>query len=312
MTEENHRRNGGSRQLPSNPVEKHGYDWESGFDLAELDLEPASESQYADWILKHGGQVKEYKGRFWKHRWGFFQPIHYLARFHEGEIGKPGTLCWGYRAALHSESLHLANGGIPMHVHENLPSFGAYKLCKESRWNLRKCLKHLHIAPVMSSELISENGFELLKSTFERTGYGYRIILDKKNYKKWIDKHLNQSFIKIIGGFIEGRLVSFLIVFIIEDAAYLDAILMNDKARALQANSGLQFSIMRYLSKNIPSVFHVFDGLHIPEHPKLEKYKSKWSFDLKKIPAHFWIAPGCRSIIKFSFPHKHYRLTGQE
>lgn len=283
--------------------------WEEGFSVSSLKLGAASEIEYADWLTIQGYHVKEHRGRYWKKRFGFFEPVHWMAKLHEDEISNPCKHCWGYRAALKKESAHIANGSVPLHLHENVSGYGAHFLCKTRRWDLRKCLKHIEIKPIYNPDLLFEEGFELYKKNYQRTHYGKRI--NKKNYCKEAKFYFDYPFISVLGGFIENRLVAYLVTIVVEETAYLETIVMNEQARLLQACTGLQFAIMKKLGKEHSHIKQLVDGLHARENHALCKYKEKWGFHVAKIPSSYWFLPGIGPIIKKTLPHKYYRLTGK-
>lgn len=302
---------GDVNKRPKNCIKITGYDnWEEGFSLSSLRLEPASEVEYAWWLRSQGQQVKEHRGRYWKKRFGFFEPVHWMAELFEDEIGRPCKKCWGYRAALKKESAHIANGSVPLHLHRNVPDYGAHLLCKTRRWDLRKCLKFIEIKPISDPKVLYEDGFEIFKKNFERTHYGKR--LSKNKFCQEAKNYFDFPFISVLGGFIDKELVAYLVTLIVEDTAYLDTIIMNDQARLLQACTGLQFAMMKHLGSKHPGIGQVVDGLHARENSLLCKYKEKWGFHVSKIPSFYWFFPGIGPVIKKAWPHKYYRLTGVE
>lgn len=288
-----------------------GHDkWEEGFSLSSLRLESATEVEYAGWLTVQGHHVKEYRGRYWKKRFGFFEPVHWMAEFYKDEIRRPSKRCWGYRAALTKECAHMANGSVPLHLHKNVSGYGAHLLCKTRCWDLRKCLKYIEIKPITNENVLYKEGFEIFKQNYRRTNYGKR--LTKNKYCKQVKRYFDYPFISVLGGFIENRLVAYLITTVVEDTAYLETIIMNEQARLLQACTGLQFAIMKHLGGNHGEIKQVIDGLHARENLFLCKYKEKWGFHVAKIPSFYWFLPAIGPILKKTYPHKYYRLTGIE
>ncbi len=284
-------------------------DWEREYVLSNLRVMPASEEEYAAWLERHGWQVNEHRGRFWKKNRGFYEPVHWMARFHGDEVGKPCRCCWGYRATLEENSVHLANGSLPLHLFDEMKGFGAHRLCKTRRWDVRKCLKFMETFHIDCPESLLREGFELFCANYSRTRYG--LFLNRKSYNKYIERYFDNKFFSVLGGIIDGRLSAYMITYVIESTAYLDSIIMNESGRLAQACTGLQFAMMKHLGRNNPEVVQVVDGMHARERPHLDKYKEKWGFRVAQIPSRYWFFPGAAAPLKFFWPDKFYRLTGQ-
>lgn len=298
-----HPSNGKSTTVPTEP------DWEREYVIPNLQVCPASEEEYAAWLDRHGWQIREFRGRFWKKNHGFYEPVHWMARFHGNEVGKPCRCCWGYRATLAEESAHLANGSLPLHLCDEMDGFGAHRICKTRRWDLRKCLKLMEIIHIKTPEVLLKEGYELFRANYQRTRYG--IFLNRKAYYKYIARYFDNKFFTVLCGFIDGKLTSYMITYVVGDTAYLDSIIMNEAGRLAQACTGLQFAMMKHLGKNNPEVMQVVDGMHAREKPYLDKYKERWGFRVAHFPSRYWFFPGAGATLKFFWPDKFYRLTGQ-
>lgn len=285
------------------------YDWEHDYVIPNFQVFPASEEEYAAWLDRHGWKIKEFRERFWKKNHGFYEPVHWMARFHGDEVGKPCRCCWGYRATLEENDAHLANGSLPLHLFDEMKGFGAHRLCKTRRWDIRKCLKLMEIVHIDNPEFLLKEGVDLFRANYNRTRYG--LLMSRNLYNKYIKRYFDNNFFCVLGGFIDGKLSAYMITFIIESTAYLDSIIMNESGRLAQACTGLQFAMMKHLGRNNPEVVQVVDGMHAREKPHLDRYKEKWGFRVAHIPSRYWFLPGTAAPLKFFWPDKFYRLTGQ-
>src|SRR5688572_25753582 len=87
------------------------------------DVPPATEQMVAQWLTRVGRKVIGSNGRLWLQiAPGFYQPVCLLTASSE-KLTDFEHVALGWRAALHNEHAHLANGSIPTYLRTDIPNF---------------------------------------------------------------------------------------------------------------------------------------------------------------------------------------------
>lgn len=284
---------------------------QQAFDLSEMVLEVATESEMAAWLAKHGTTVVYRHGRYWRSsHGGFYQPVHWMARFQSDEIAKPALWCWGYRATLDDAAAGSANAALPVHFFDRLEGFDASCLSKNKRNTLRICQNNVEIRPVVELDLLVEQGYPLFLSSYDRTGYGHP--QSRAAYRRAMARYFDAIFVSVLGGFIKGKLGGYLISICVGKTAYLDTLVVGTDERPYQIGTGLKYAFIKYWADRGGPVAEVIDGLHARENMGLCHYKEKMGFKVVRVPSRVWFMPGAEKLLKMRWPHKHYRITGWE
>src|SRR5664280_2784820 len=127
--------------------------------LSDPELLVLTEAEFESMREEEGARVVQCDGRYWEVVFpGFYQPVHWLARFRAAAVGRPALLCWGYRAALNDEDAHLANGSIPLHLLTHADQFTESGLVEFRRRDLRKCRREVELRRVRDPSLLLEQG----------------------------------------------------------------------------------------------------------------------------------------------------------
>lgn len=284
---------------------------EQVFDLSDMVLEVATESELAEWLARYGTTVLYHRGRYWMaSHWGFYQPVHWMARLQPDEIAKPTILCWGYRATLDDNAVASANAALPVHYFSHLGGFDASCLSKNKRNTLRIFQKNVQIRELNDLEEIVDQGYPLFLSSYNRTGYGRPG--SRAAYRRLMARYVDAAFVSILGGFIKGRLGGYLISICVGKTAYLDTLIVGTAERPYQIGTGLKYAFLKYWGDQGGPVTEIIDGLHARENIGLCHYKEKMGFKILRVPSRVWFMPGAETLLKMRWPHKYYRLTGWE
>jgi len=284
---------------------------EQVFDLSGMALEVATESEMADWLMKHGTTVVYRRGRYWmSSHGGFYQPVHWMARLNADEIIKPSFLCWGYRATVDDSATFFANATLPVHYFNRLDGFDASCLSQNKRNTLRTCHENVDIHPVDNFDLLVDQGYPLFLSSLAQSGYGRRI--SRATYRRKMAKYFDAGFVSVLGAFVEGRLGGYMISTCVKNTAYFDALVVGNSESALHIGTGLKYAFLKYWGDRKGPVTEVIDGLHAREDLGLCHYKEQMGFKVLRVPSRVWFMPGAEKIIKMRWPHKYYRMTGCE
>lgn len=284
---------------------------QQAFDLNQMVLEVATESELAAWLARHGTAVVYNHGRYWMaSHGGFYQPVHWMARLQPDEVQKPTAWCWGYRATLEDAAVASANAALPVHFFDRLAGFDAGCLSKNKRNTLRTCQNNVEIRPVKDLEILADQGYSLFLSSFDRTGYGRQ--KSRAAYRREMARYFDAGFVSVLGGFLGGRLGGYLISFCVGKTAYLDTLVVGTAERPYQIGTGLKYAFIKYWADRGGPVTEIIDGLHARENLGLCRYKEKMGFKIVRVPSRVWFMPGAEKILRMRWPHKHYRITGWE
>lgn len=291
-------------------------------EIASAQLTPASEKQYAGWHEQIGQPVTLCRGRYWKSMArGFFEPIHWMARLRSGEVSRPATACWGFRASLHEDASGRANSALPMNLLSDLEHYTMENLPAKRRTDLRKCRKTVSIVQLLPEAgagaragqgtgpaIYREQGYDVASSAARRTGVvgpG-----DRQQYQRTdVEAFPNQPFQIVIAGIVGGRLGGYVKAYAVEDVAYLFKVKIATEFLPTAIGTGLTFEFVQ-LCRRTPGIRHVVYGLHSPEDPRLVAFKEGMGFKSLGIPSYLWMLPGLRLLLRWRRPYPFYRLSG--
>jgi hypothetical protein len=278
-------------------------------DIAAARFSPASEKQYAEWLMKHGSSLVRHRGHYWSRMVrGFYQPINVMARLKPGEISRPTLTCWGYRASLCEDAAHLANSGVPLNLLSALDTYTLEKLPPKRRTDFRKCEKQVSIVQLTGPRVLQEQAFGVDQSAFQRTGYGD--VPEPHHYQAAMSKLFpDHPFQLVIAGLIGEKLGGYLIAYAIDDVAVIDKVSIATEFLSTAIGTGLIFQFVQVCRRS-PEIRHIIYGLHSPEDSSLVAFKEGMGFRTVTVPSHVWMVPGMRSLIRRKRPYAYYRLTG--
>jgi hypothetical protein len=278
-------------------------------DVSQATLPPLTEEEYASWHCAHGFRVISHAGRWWKQTSpGFFQSLHWMARLTAEQATRPTPFCWGFQTTLSQQAAAIANASMPLHVLPNLSTYDLDSLNSKRRYNLRKCLRRVHLVRLTGLSLLREQGYEVYVSSTLRTGYG--AVKTKEHYILDLERLLIPGKSLILVGFIGDKLGGYVTGHAIDDAAYLDNVVIATEALPTSIGSGLVFEFTQ-ACRSSSQVRELIYGLHTPEREPLLTFKEGMGFVSKHVPALVHILPPIAKFLSWKYPYKYYRLTGQ-
>lgn len=279
-------------------------------DISEARLEPTSEKSFAQWRRDLGKRVIEKDGVFWEEiKKGFFQPTHLLARLKADQVRRPAVACWGYRAALRDEDDNLANGAIVVHQLPNFANYDISLLPSNRRKQLRRFMKCCEVVQLTSPRLLEDQGYEVLCSSISRSGY--RALPAKRDYLRSCSAFLNpgDNSRVVIAGLLNGRLGGYMEISAVSGIVYSETQYTATEALSSHMGAGLYYEFVQ-MCRRSPEVGEIVSGQHAPEARGLDVFKKDIGLEVRRVPSRHYLLPTAGMLLRRTFPHKYYRLTG--
>lgn len=278
-------------------------------DASESRMPVVGESEMAEHLRTGGRRVVVHRGRHWEQVLpGFFRPVHPLARLSAREATRPTPRCWGFQACLVPGDAEHANAAIPTYLISNLDSFDEGMLSRNRRHELRKARKRVRFVEITTPTLLRDQGYEVLRSSHDRTGYG--TMPTKAGYAAALDDFGAPASGLVLAGLVEGRLGGYITGYAVDGTAYIREVVLATEVLRTNISSALTYEFV-YACKRTRTVKELVHGLHAREDESLSRYKEWLGFPIQFVPARVVMLPGVAAFIRRRSPHKYYRLTGR-
>lgn len=292
--------------------------------LENASVRPLDERGLADWRVGRGERVVERRGRFWRmSRPGFWEPVHWLAELRAEEAVRPAA-GFGFRAVLDPADAGAATGAMPMHVLEEIDTWGPERYRKSRQHRLRKAARlaaessaplsstiladGVELVEITAPEALERQGYDVLLSSLARTGAG--AAPSRESFVGSLAREGIGGPMTVLGGFRDDRLVAFMSGWAAGRTAYSQAIHIRSDALSTQVGTALVFAFVEACRRS-GAIDRVVNGLHSPEDESLTSYKEGIGFALRRFPAVVRILPGLAPALRHLRPYVAYRLTGR-
>lgn len=276
----------------------------------ETSLVPMLERELAAWLIDRGRSVIAHEGRHWLETWpGFFSAVHPMARMSAREATRPTWACWGFRTTLQDADREIANGSLPLHLLRDIDSYTLQTRSPRIRNKIRNLRRQVRIVELHRPDLLLAQGYDILRSTHLRTGYGKVPSLDR--YQKAVERYYASGHGLVIGGLLDGKLGGYLTSHAIGPTAYLDELFLDSRYLHSNISLGLFFEWVQ-ICRRSATIREVVHGQHAREAPGLCRHKTGLGLSVVHVPARFWFAPLTGNVVRRLRPHAYYRLTGHE
>jgi hypothetical protein len=278
-------------------------------DVGECRVPDVSEAEWARHLRSRGRRVVLHRGRFWRQLYpGFYRPVHDMARLSAHEATRPALACWGFQARLTDADTHRANAAIPTHLVTDLDGFDEASLPKTRRHALRKARERARMVELTGPALLREQGYDVLVSAQERTGYGR--LPSREAYLASLDHPPGPAAGVVLAGLVDGRLGGYLTGHAVDGTAYAVTSVVATWALRSNLATGLHYEFL-HACRRAKTIREIVDGLHARENEGLCRNKEMLGVPLVGVPARVSMAPGTAALIRRRDPHKYYRLTGR-
>ncbi len=277
--------------------------------VEEAVINPMTEEQWAEVLRRQGKRVVFHRGRYWMELVrGFYEPVHWLAALTEDEATRPSFGCWGFRTRLKDAAAGLANGTMPVQLCSNVAEYSEQTLTPGRRNHLRRCRKRVQIVQLKDAQILRDQGHGVMLSAIRRTDYGQ--VPEREQYFSSVDLLVQDPHIVVLAGLAGDRLAGYVTGYAVGDVAYIQDVFLATEFLSTYVGTGLPFEFVQ-ACRRAGTIRHVVYGLHSIEDPRLCTFKVGMGFPPAYLPARFSIQPMVRMFLRYRYPYKFYRLTGQ-
>jgi len=279
-------------------------------DVSEAVLTSMTEEEFARWRCKEGANIVFHHGCYWEERrFGFYQPIHLLARLQIQQTTRPMQFCWGFLASLCEDDAVSANGSIPIHLLSNIQNYDLYSINKNSRQNIRKNRHLFNIVELTDTQLLQDQGYDVFLSATTRTRW--KSSLSREKYIANLVDYVVPKRRLILAGFNDKKLCGYITGYAINGTAYGEDLYITTEASEYNLNRILLFEFVQVCRRS-GGIYEFAIGQHWREKPGVVEFKERMGFPITYIPAKVEINPLVEQFIRWKYPHQYYRLTGRD
>jgi hypothetical protein len=237
---------------------------------------------FAEWFRQQGIRVVRTESSYWAQSGPrVFQafPYHWLICPDEDEIEQ--FLRQQRAAALRYSTPDTAPRGMASyHAVYDQPQYGFESLGHWARKNTRRGLHNCRIEPV-SLQVIAEAGWSLQVDTLHRQGRAVK--LDRNAWRRMCCSAAGLPGFESWGAFVENQLAASVIVFQMEDTAYLLYQQCLRDYLPLHVNNALAFTVTRDLI-NRPGIRAILYGLHsLDASPSVDEFKFRMGYQARLV-----------------------------
>ncbi len=277
--------------------------------VEKVTINPMTEEQWADVLRRKGERVVCHRGRYWRESMrGFYEPVHLMAALTEEEATRPRFGCWGFRTRLNDASVGLANGTIPFSLCSNVVDYSEQTLTPGRRNHLRRCRKRIQIVQLKDAEILRDQGRDVMLSAIRRTDYGH--APDLEEYSSSVDLLVQDPHMLVLAGLAGDRLAGYMTGYAVGDVAYIQNVFLATEFLSTYVGTGIHFEFVQAcrLAGTINQIVH---SQHLIEDSRLCTFKAGMGFPPAYPPSRISIPPILSTLLRYRYPYKFYRLTGQ-
>jgi hypothetical protein len=281
-----------------------GNDWQSAT------FPVMGEADLARWLRAAGTVVVERHGRYWQQVVpGFYQPLHFLARFNSPDVTCPRTLCWGMRAVLTEASASHANASLPAYVLPDLAGYTLSRLDGRRRHAINKAGRSVDVVVLDRPDVLLEQGPPLLREAAARNSRNLGIT--DTAFRSWVAAGFAGGCRPVFLAMLRsGELLGFSVGFAIDGIAYYHQHYIAERARNLNLDR-LSFHAKALMAQRTPGIHTLVNGLHVPESAGLSAFKASQGLVVAEYPSLARIQPLIGRLLRRHRPYQYYRLTGR-
>jgi len=276
--------------------------------ISESIIISQSQSEFVRDRKAAGDRIIKSNGQFWWETYpGFYQVMPWLTRCKATQAVRPALICWAYRAPLVEDNAMAANGTLPINLLQDIPSYDLEHLVSTRRYDLRKSRNFVTVVELTGPALLKAEGYEVLRSSWKRTGYG---SLPKKDAYQATIAYTYTTKSLILAGLIKGRLGGYLEGYAVGSTAYILKIVLATEYLSTQIGTALVFDFVQ-ICRRSGNIREVVYGQHSREDVNLVAFKERMGFPVVHIPTIAHINPLIGKMLHKYKPHVYYRLTGR-
>lgn len=243
-------------------------------------------AQAAQWLADQGARIASRRGVLWALRPahlggspGFWTPVAELTPQLPAAIGWPTRRALGLRAV--AAEAAAATGQIVNWRITDFPQYGAARVSKTRRNEVRRALRNLDYRLVTDPQPLLAHGWPVAKAAARRSGQA--LASTEAAFRAWLRERFDAGPQAVVGAFAEDRLVAFALSHGIAEIAYLTHVYIDPSARASEAGSGLYWALL-CLWRRCPGVQVVSLGADLPHLVGLRSFKRSFGAEASPLP----------------------------
>lgn len=276
-----------------------------------IKLEPANIKNFAEWKQLLGHKIIFKNGIYWEQiRKGFYQPIHFLQKLDPEQVQYPSLLSWGVRGAMDEKDRMKANGSSSIYTLENLKTFDFSMFSQKRRENIRRCFKRVEIREIKDENILLEQGYDVVKSSMERTKY--KKLISKESYLKTCNIYVNKGDNShlVLGAFIDNKLLAYSEMYAVENTAYMMNMMIATEALKYGVSAGL-FYTQFVLAQHSKDITQLYAGGYTPDDSSLDVFKHSMRLVVKKVPFFSRVLKPAGLLLHLFYLSEYIQLLGE-
>jgi hypothetical protein len=249
------------------------------------------------------------KGVWWREVKPFFyQPAFFMERVASHRVAPKPWLALGGYYHMVPEGCP-ANGSMVVVEVDNPAGYRLEEQSRSARRTVKRALATLRIRPVVDMEDLLVHGYDVYQSWEERTS-GVRVKRSSFDvYKNWIAREFQQAHNMILGAYLDGCLIAYLMGRAVQGVLELTKTVNDSRYWHFSPSSALIYASI-VIAGNHPEISKVTLGLRSHK-ASLEEYKMRLGAAHVSYPAYIHIRPLVRPLVARFMPREYHRLMGE-
>lgn len=187
------------------------------------------------WRLS-GSRVRTDRGRTWvSGTRGIWRPVAFLDPVDPGDVRFPSPTAIAVQGVVADPALATSNK--PWVVFPDLADYGAARMAKVKRRDLRRALREFDYRVLVDPSLLADQGWEVASAAAVDSGSW--TPSDETAYRTYVRALFDGMPPLVVAGTQEGRLAGYLMSYAIRDVAYLQDLYIAPWARTRNTGAGL-------------------------------------------------------------------------
>jgi hypothetical protein len=268
-----------------------------------------SVDEFAEFEISNGESLVKVDGIWWKRvRPFFYQQLFPFRELAQQSFRAPWKAYVGGYQYTVPENVS-SNSRMHFLVFDDLPHYDIGKLSANNRMRIRKGLRALEAREVIDLEELRTSGYEAYLSFYRRTQYSYGTErLDRENFEKWARNLLRFPKVKILGGYLNGKLSAINISYLVDRIVYYASYFAHEDSLKYQI-SDLIVHQLRLMAANRSDVEYIFMGRPTGK-SGLDDFKLSRGCRILSKSACFRLNPAAEVMLRSIMPDKYRKLTG--
>lgn len=240
-------------------------------------------------------RVTEFRGNYWQCQPDrrFWYPVGRIEALPPEQIGRPALVSSGYRANVRSRAQ--GNALIPMTLVEDLPGYGAHRVARNERADLRRALRDNQYIRLSDPSVLAEQGWPVAREAAIR--HGHWDHRDRRSFERTFTVRLERDSYWVLAGFRDGRLGGWFAAHALGETLYVDEICLGEAGRGWRVGLGLYWLTLRTAAA-VPGIRRAWLGAWYPTLPSIVTFKRRFGASTVALPAIARVNPLLREVAR--------------